>query len=165
MLPDAVHEKAATDFNCLANRQQMQRNIMTYEYQEYDPNRRFADTTDGVAVPMLFVSPTQYIQSPGAIHRLGLFLADLVGPEARVGVLITPGRRRAVFAAVADSVGEANLTMTEPIPRPSRFGRLAATAFRFCWPVCPRNNPPASASFGYLWGTRSPMGGTPWCGT
>ncbi len=113
MLPDAVHEKAATDFNCLANRQQMQRNIMTHLYQEYDPNRRFADTTDGVAVPMLFVSPTQYIQSPGAIHRLGLFLADLVGPEARVGVLITPGRRRAVFAAVADSVGEANLTMTD----------------------------------------------------
>jgi len=86
---------------------------MTNAYQEYDPNRRFADTTGDVAVPLLFVSPTQYVQSPGAINRLGGLLADLVGPEARVGVLITPGRRRALFEAVVDSVRRANLSMTD----------------------------------------------------
>ena len=53
---------------------------MTHAYQEYDPNRRFADTTGGIAAPMLFISPSQYIQSPGTIQHLGEFLADLAGP-------------------------------------------------------------------------------------
>lgn len=86
---------------------------MTHAYQEYDPNRRFADLAGGMAVPMLFISPSQYIQSPGAIRHLGEWIADLAGPGVRAGVLITPGRRQAVFEAVADSLRRSGLAMTD----------------------------------------------------
>ncbi|HNW94494.1 MAG TPA: glycerol dehydrogenase, partial [bacterium] len=79
----------------------------------YDPGRRFADTSGGAAVPLLFIAPAQYVQAPGALRRLGEFLLDLAGAEARVGVLITPGRRRALFATVGESLQRAGLVMTD----------------------------------------------------
>lgn len=82
---------------------------MTPVYDAYDPNRRFADTTGGRTVPLLFMAPSLYVQAPGAVGRLGEFLADLAGTGSRVGVLITPGRRKALMGTVSGSLRAAGL--------------------------------------------------------
>jgi len=84
---------------------------MSRGYQPYEPGHCFADP-DG-APPLLFVSPSQYVQAPGAIRRLGGYLAELLGPGTRAGVLITPGRRRALLDTVAESFRQAGLGLAD----------------------------------------------------
>ncbi|MBP7866263.1 MAG: glycerol dehydrogenase [Acidobacteria bacterium] len=86
---------------------------MAQTCDDYDPNRRFADTTGGRSVPLLFMAPSLYVQSPGAVGRLGEFLADLAGTGTRVGVVITPGRRKALMETVSGSLRAAGLKHTD----------------------------------------------------
>ena len=70
----------------------------------YDPIKRFSDETHGKKVPLLFISPSQYVQSPDAILRLGEFLFDLSGPKTQVGILITKGRRDVLMDKICKSL-------------------------------------------------------------
>lgn len=79
----------------------------------YDPIKRFSDETGGRKIPLVFISPAQYVQAPGAINRLGEFLSDLAGYGVRVGVLITSGRRRALMVHIEKSLLAVGLTMTD----------------------------------------------------
>lgn len=105
---------------------------MTDAYRAYDPNERFSRAKGETAPPLLFVSPSRYVQSPGALGRLGELLADLTGTGTRVGLLITPGRRQTLFATVSASLQrEGLLLIDETFRGESSRGEVERVTARF----------------------------------
>jgi glycerol dehydrogenase len=79
----------------------------------FDPNstyQKLPNKRDRIA---LFISPSQYIQGKGVIDMIGEYLSLCV--SGRAGILITPGRDRALGTALDKSLGTAGLSSVKTI--------------------------------------------------
>ena len=77
-----------------------------------DPNEIYGKA-DGEEPIRLFVSPSQYIQGRGVIDRMGDYLSLAVSGCA--GVLITPGRDRALGGIIGESLKKAGFTVEKTV--------------------------------------------------
>ncbi len=78
-----------------------------------DPNGTYQKLPDLRKPIQLFISPSQYIQGRGVVNLLGEYLSLCV--SGCVGVLITPGRERALGDSVDKSLNNAGFTVRETI--------------------------------------------------
>ncbi len=85
---------------------------MTYA-EDFDPNRTYQKLPRGNEPVELFISPTQYIQGRGVIGKIGDYLALSI--SGRAGVLITPGRDRALGDLVEGSLSMAGLSAVKAV--------------------------------------------------
>jgi glycerol dehydrogenase len=79
----------------------------------FDPNRTYQKRPDGENPIRLFVSPSQYIQGRGVIRLLGEYLSLCVSGTA--GVLVTPGRDRALGPSVEQSLAGAGFAVKKTL--------------------------------------------------
>lgn len=78
-----------------------------------DPNALYRASSDTGTPVQLFISPSQYIQGRGIVEHLGRYLSLCASGAA--GILITPGRDRALGGIVASSLTEAGFMVKKTI--------------------------------------------------
>lgn len=76
-------------------------------YTPFDPNRTYQKLPDTKGHIQLFISPHQYVQGAGALGMIGEYISMSVSGNA--GILITPGRDRALGATVQKSLSAAGM--------------------------------------------------------
>ncbi len=97
---------------------------------DLDPNATYQKLPDVGKPLQLFVSPSQYIQGQGVIGRLGDYLSLCVSGCA--GVIITPGRDRALGDVVDRSLKAAGFTVKKILFQgESTYGEVERTAAFF----------------------------------
>jgi len=98
-----------------------------------DPNATYQKLPDGVKPVQLFVSPSQYIQGQGVVGLLGDYLSLCVSGCA--GVIITPGRDRALGDVVDRSLKAAGFTVKKTLFQgESTYGEAERTTAFFQGP-------------------------------
>jgi glycerol dehydrogenase len=79
----------------------------------FDPNIIYQKLPNKKEPVELFISPNQYIQGKGAINMIGEYVSLCVSGNA--GILITPGRDRALGDVLENSLGSAGLSSAKTI--------------------------------------------------
>ena len=86
---------------------------MKQETKAFDPNNTYQKHPNNAEHINLFVSPYQYIQGKGVINEIGEYISLCVSGGA--GILITPGRERALGTVLEKSFGSAGLSSIKTI--------------------------------------------------
>ncbi len=74
----------------------------------FDPNGTYQKLPDNKGHIQLFISPHQYVQDAGALDMIGEYISMSV--SGRAGIMITPGRDRALGTTLEKSLTAAGIT-------------------------------------------------------
>jgi glycerol dehydrogenase len=79
----------------------------------FDPNRTYQKLPDNKGHIQLFISPHQYVQGAGVLGMMGEYISMSVSGNA--GILITPGRDRALGATVEKSLSAVGMASVKTL--------------------------------------------------